>query len=366
MTSRLVLTTVLVLLGAQGCGKPKAQGEAQGAINTPPRETRVRVEVAKVAPSSAELEFTFPGEVKGARDALLASALGGFVESVSAKNGDAVKRGEVLARIDTSIHVARRDQARAEHEQAKSDRTRVQAMGEAASRAQREASQTRLLIAEAGLKLAEAQVARSLIVAPFDGVIGQMELDVGEVTPPGAPVARLVQLQPVLVTVSVADRDVAALRPGMPAKVSIDARPEVYPGTVARVSPVGNLRTRAFEAEIEVPTAQGQLLPGMIARVKVAATAAEQSIVLPQDAVVTRTNEVGVYLDEGGVARWRPLRLGKVVGNQVVVAEGLLGGERLVVTGHRELADGDRLDVSREGVCCRRGRVLFAGGEAVR
>lgn len=367
----VALPLCALLLASSGCKSSDATaGTAETADSqdaaSPKRESRIKVEVAQIQPSAASLEFVLPGEVEGSRDALLAAPAGGLVEAVLVAEGAQVKKGQSLARVDTSIQAARRDQAEADFAQATLDLERTTAMGEAVARAQSDAARTRLRISEAQLKLANAQVARSVISAPFDGVVAQLSLEVGEVTPPGAPVARLVQISPVMVGISVADRDVGALKQGMDVKVTTDALPGVLPGKITFVSPAGDLRTRAFRAKIEVPNPDGKLLPGMIARVRVDATATEESLVLPQHVIVTRAKEVGVYVAEGGIAQWRPLKLGNVVGQQVVVREGLQAGEKIVVTGHRELVHGDKLDAVRDGVCCTRGRVVFPGAEATR
>ncbi len=359
-----VLATSALLSGCSDADARAEQEKAAARGPTRPRlETRQRVEVAVLEPSAAVLEFTFPGEVEGSRDALLASSLGGYVEAVLANEGDRVKKGQALVRIDTSIHAARRDQAQADFDQAQTELERTRVMGEAISRAQREAAQTRAKIAESALKLAQAQVARSVVAAPFEGVVAQMDLDVGEVKAPGTPVVRLVQLDPIRVTLSVADRDVRALQPGLPVRISTDAMPQIMDGKVAYVSPAGDLRTRAFRVDVHAPNPDGKLLPGMIARARISAKDADGGLVIPQEVVVTHLDGVGVYLDDGGKAKWQPLELGSVVGEQVVVQSGVSPGDRLVVTGHRTLVDGDTLDIAREGRCCQRGRVLWGDEE---
>lgn len=366
MTRTLFIAAASLSLAASwGCAPKQAQ--AEGKAPPPAKEkadlnagSRLRVEVASLAPSEAVLAFTFPGEVEGSRDALLAAPLGGYVEAVLVREGDRVKKGQALLRVDTAIYAARRDQAQAEFEAAQREADRLKAMGDAVARAQRDAAQTRLKISEAGLTLAQTQLSRSIVTAPFDGVIAQLAPEVGEVTAPGAPVGRLVQLDPVKVTLAVADRDIAALSVGLPVAITTDALREVMPGKVRFVSPAADLRTRAFRAEIEAANGDGRLLPGMIARVKVDAQRARDSVVIPQDVVVTRMQEVGVYVPEDGAAKWRPLKLGPVVGQQVVVESGLSLGDKVVVNGHRDLVDGDLLDVAREGTCCSRGRVVWA------
>jgi membrane fusion protein (multidrug efflux system) len=197
------------------------------------------------------------------------------------------------------------------------------------------------------------------VTAPFSGVIGQVAIEAGEVVGPGSPVARLVQLDPIHVTVSVSDRDIGALRIGQRASVTTDAVATVFEGEVVAVDPAADLRTRTFMAEVAVPNPDGVLLPGMIAGVALSAELAGEGTVVPQDWIVTRLDGVGVFIVEDGVARWRAVQTGDVLHDQVSVTSGLDVGDLIVTTGHRTLADGDELIVSREGTCCTGGRVTY-------
>jgi hypothetical protein len=115
-----------------------------------------------------------------------------------------------------------------------------------------------------------------------------------------------------------------------------------------------------------LPNDDRQLLPGMIARVTLqteppAAGASEASgrIVISQDWAVTLRDGVGVFVVEGGTARFRMVQLGSILRKQVVVEKGLSVGDLLVVSGQRDLVDGDEVLVQRTGTCCNRGRVTF-------
>lgn len=319
----------------------------------------IRVEEAVVHPTEAALTLSFSGDVEGSRDASLAAPLGGYVESVDVKEGQAVRAGQVLARIDATTYTARRDQAEAQATQAAAELARVQGMGDLATPQQLLAAQTAARVAEANLKLAQTQLSRALLSAPFDGVVSLIALDPGEVAPPASPFCRLVRLDPVKVTFAVADRDAPLLHPDMPATVTVEARPGALQGRVSAISAVADARTRAFKGEVEVSNPDGRLSPGMIARVTVASAPLGPSLVIPQDAVVTRLQDVGVFVDEGGIARWRTLELGEVLRDAVRVTGGLSDGEHIVTTGHRELVDGDRLLVTRSGTCCTDGRVTW-------
>jgi membrane fusion protein (multidrug efflux system) len=374
---RLLLLTVGLL--AIGCGsqddagaqaRAAATANSAGASNTgaaksgerQPLDSKAssrRVEVATIESAVAKLEFALPGEVDGAKDAMLAAALGGYVEKVFVSNGDAVKAGQILARIDAAMHTARLEQTQVEYAAAERELKRTKSMGDAVSAAQLDNADSRFAGAKAALSQANIAVDRAVIRAPFAGTISNLEIEVGEVAPPGLPILRLIQLDPVKVSLAVSDREVASLEAGVPVQVSTGAEANVYAGTISHVSPAADPRTRAFRVEVTVPNADGALKPGMIATVKVSREIGGEAIVVPQDWVVTSIGGLGVFLEAAGVATWRPIKVGAVVRDQVIVREGLVKGDRVISTGQRELVDGDKVLVAREGRCCTDGRVTF-------
>ena len=352
------------LLGLSGCGQAAAEADPPSAQPEPDRETpsasATRVETAEVRPSSAALQMRLPGEVEGSRDALLAASLGGYVENVHVAEGDEVRNGQVLVRVDAATHSARLQQARIEVESAERELARAQRLRDAISEQQREAAQHRLDAARAAQRTAQVQAGRAVIRAPFAGTVAQLDAERGEVVAPGAPVVRLVQLDPVHISLAVPDRDVTALRVDMPARIRTRAHGTAIEGRVARISPAADLQTRAFEVVVEADNVEGRLLPGMIAQVEIDAEAATtEQIVLPQHVLVTRLENNGVFVVEDGIARWRVVEVANVVRDQVVIESGVRAGDVVVVTGHRELQDGDALLVARHGWCCDGSRVAF-------
>ena len=361
-------TLPIVLLGtlAAGCNAaPEAgpDGSTKPAPSVSSRATGVtRVETAVVRPSAADLVIQLPGEVEASRDANLASSLGGFIEKVNVDAGDTVKKGQVLALVDTTSHQVRRNQTKVELDAAKLELERAKKLGDALPAAQLDAAQARHDAARAAYLAADVQVARSVISAPFSGTVARCDAEVGEVASPGMPLIRIVQLDPVKVTVSLSDRDVINVKKGMKASVTTDARIDIISGEVSHVRPAADLNTRAFIAEIKLDNADDSLRPGMIANVQIQTEGqGGKQLVIPQDWLVTKPSQLGVFINDGGVARWRTVEAGSVVRNQVVILKGLSAGDELVIKGRRELADGDSLIVARKGVCCQEGRVVFDG-----
>jgi RND family efflux transporter MFP subunit len=304
-----------------------------------------------------------PGEVEPVRESRVAAALGGAVEKVPVDVGDVVAQGDVLARVDTKMQAANVKLIKVELKDARRELTRLQSMGKSVAAARVDAATTRVERAEAQLSVARINSGRSVVRAPFAGTIADVGTEEGEVLAPGMVVARLIQVDPAVISVSVADRDVGSLQLEGTAFITAAGLSQGVEGTITRIDPTANEKTRTFTVELQVPNPGSALRPGMIANVDFRQTVSAKAILLPQDFLVTRLDTNGVFVvDQDDVARWRPLELGDIVRDQVVVTGGLRAGERIVILGHRGLADGDPLIVAREGTCCTDGRVVF--GEA--
>jgi membrane fusion protein (multidrug efflux system) len=339
----------------------KEEAKAPAAEKQAPKARAVRVEVAAIAESRPSLDLVLPGEVEGSREAMLASPNGGYVEKVLADVGDKVKQGQSLAWVNKSMLDVQLQQAKVQLEMANTDFDMVERAGKSLPKARRDTAQFQKQAAEAQYQLAELNAQRAVVRAPFAGVVAERRVEQGEVLPPGGAVMRLVALDPLHVSLSVPDRDVVSLKLDMPAKVKAAAGSGIFEGKIERISPAADLNTRTFEVLIGVSNAEGQLRPGMIATVQIGVAMEGERLAIPQHVLVTRLDGNGVFVDEGSVARWRPLKLGQVVRGQVIVESGIGPGDRVVVTGHRELQDGDPLLVARSGRCCTNGQIVFEG-----
>ncbi len=357
----LISLPLLALAMSVGCGAGADVHDPSNAPANVASATATRVEVAVIRQSDANIDLTLPGEVMGGRDAVLASGLGGIVERVRVSEGDTVVAGQVLIQVDSEAYAAQRDQVEAQLRLATSDLERIQQLGDLVTAQQIEQAETQVAVLQGQRRGVLSQLRQANVKAPFSGTIGQLDLEPGEFAAPGAALVRVVQLDPVMIDLTVSDRDRAALNVGEMVAVSASGTGAIYQGVVGHIGPAADLRTRSFPVEVFVDNPEGALLPGMIASVRVRSQVGEGALVIPQDWVVTKMEGPGVFVDVDNVAQWRDLELGAVIRDQVVVLGGLSVDERLIMTGHRELADGDELLVVREGVCCEGGRAVFGG-----
>lgn len=355
-----------LVLGACNSDEQSVQAEKPSQLagdGETPQLDGMRVEVAIVKPSNRGLTLRVPGEVEGIRDAELGASMGGYIEQVSVEEGQHVKKGAVLARVDSQTYSTRLLRARVEKRAAERELERVESLGDSIASAEVDAARDRVDSASAQLRELQVAAGRSVINAPFEGTIVRVDAEVGETASPGVPLFRLVQLNPVRVNISLSDRDIAMAKVGMPATVDVGARSGLRRGKVVQISQAADLKTRSFEALVELENDGEEVLPGMIAQVTLKSAdttgADESKLLISQDWLVTDPEGVGAFVAENGKAVWRPLELGPVVRRQVEVKKGLKEGDALIIVGHRALQDGDDVLIHRKGVCCENGRAVF-------
>ncbi len=362
VTAKTILVAMTVALF--GCDQDE-EPVGKGAGHDPraaPVVRAVRIEAATIQPSSFSIQLARPGEVEPAREAAIAAALGGQIEKVNVSVGDQVDAGQVLAKVDASLYGAQVSLARVEVDEAKRELDRLRTMGGTVPRVRLDAAETRVEREQAKLRISKIRASRSTLKSPFAGVVAECEIEPGEVAPPGAALVKIVSLDPARVSVSVADRDVGGLEVGSSAAVTAAGASAPVAGTISRIEPMADIKTRSFMVEVEVSNPEGKLRPGMIANVVFHGGINQERIVLPQEFLVTKRDSNGVFVvGEGDVAEWRSLTLGVLVRDQIVIDDGLQAGEKVVVLGQRALSEGDPLIVSRLGSCCEAGRVRFPG-----
>ncbi len=289
----------------------------------------------------------------------------GRVIEVAVEVGDRVAAGASLVRLDeieTSAQLAqataRFDGARAALGQAQLDLERGQRL--AASRDISEGELDRLRLArdtsaaaateaEAAVTLARKRLADCLITAPFGGVISERSVELGSWVSLGSPVVRVVDRQRIKMRAAASQGERARLRVGLPVGVKVHALPEsTFSGQVRLLGTESDPATGSYLVEAAVSralTASGaRLLPGMEGTIKVILKEFD-ALVVPRQALIDDSEGAILYVAEQGHARQLRPRLGHLTAELAEVVEGLEAGDRVIVQGQHQLADGDLVEV---------------------
>lgn len=337
----------------------------------------VEVEVFRVQKGDVEETVTNSraGTVRARRDARLSVEIAGRVVELCALEGDTVKAGAPLVRLDETDVVAGLDlagkrldtaramvkEAEALHEDARLELERNQGLGDVskavldrlqkkldAAAAQVEAARARVAQEDAAVEMAESQRGKVVLRAPFAGVVAERHIQLGEWAVPGKPVMRLLD-QNFYVHAELDEVDLARVEQGLPARVLLDPyRGESFAGRVVRVAPFVSdveAQNRTVEIEVEFEGEHPPLKPGTSADVEVILQRAGDVLRIPTYALLEGGH---VLVADGARAKARTVEAGLRNWEFVEIRGGLSEGEPVIVTLDREeVRDGASIRVRR-------------------
>ncbi|HZS05628.1 MAG TPA: efflux RND transporter periplasmic adaptor subunit [Blastocatellia bacterium] len=180
------------------------------------------------------------------------------------------------------------------------------------------------------LELARQQLSYTTLYAPSDGAVREKKTSVGEYLAAGTPVATLVRLHPLRMRVEVPEREAHGIRVGLPVKVTVNEVAGDFAGRVVRLSPAIQEQSRTLVVEAEVDNQQGKLRPGAFAKAEIQTSTSNGVITIPPSAVVTFAGIQKVYVVKDGKALEKPIVTGRREADWVEVTEGLEAGEAVV------------------------------------
>lgn len=343
------------------CGGDARAGDAAGGAELQATEQAtfqrvINVEVQLVEPQPFREVIRITGTVQANQDVTLSAEESGVVRELLVPRGASVGQGDPLVRIDDAVlqSQVREAEARAALAQESWERRRrlFEEDGVGSELAYLEA-RYQAEQAQAQLATLRERLSRTIIRAPIRGVVDERMVEVGTMVSAGTPVLRMVQIDPVKVQGGVPERFAEDVRAGGAARVTFDVlRGEVFRADVRFVGSTVNPRNRTFEVELTLPNPGQVIKPEMVANLELSRRDLTDALVIPQNALV-RVEEGFVLFVAGvedgeAVAQVRPVRLGPAQRNLVVVEEGLTAGDRLIVLGQNQVANGDRIQVVRE------------------
>ncbi len=326
---------LLLLATAYGCAVEPAR-----AVSAPPRRA---VHVAKAERTSRSVVTEVVGTVRAVRSSNVAALVSGTVAEVRVGLGSTVRAGEVLVRLSAREIDARLEQARAMATLATPERDRaasLKALG-AISTAQYEQAVSQWNVAQAREAEAHAIAQRTLVRAPFAGVVSEKRVNVGDAAMPGQ--ALLVVEAPGAFRFEARVPETIALGVGQAIPVRIDGVAHDLAGTIAEIQPASDEATRTRLVKVALPTTFehrsgrfGRLLLGGGSSVAVS---------IPAQALVRRGQLEGVFVVAAGSARLRLVRAARERAGRLEIASGLVGGEDVVLAQGADLVDGEPVEV---------------------
>lgn len=339
MINRLGITSFVFVLILTACG------DGNKKIYTQPDKIRV-LPTELVERADIPIVDSEPGSVVSDDRIELSSRVVGFIKNLDVREGQKVKKGDVLVQIDPSdinqaIRQAQAGVAAAETDLADAVRdlsafstgaTQGWASADAKLKAKmrRDIALTALTKAKAALSSANAQQAYTTILSPVNGVVVARHKHSGDMAITGVPILTIESREVLLFKVFVPESIVGSIIPGMAASVRIDALPgNAIKGAVQRLVPSGDPLTRRYEVDVILP-GSAKILPGMFGRAEFV-LGSFPAPAIPKRVLVQRGGLDGVFVvDEKNVAHFRWLRLGREWNGLIEVTSGLSLGERIL------------------------------------
>ncbi|GAB4295492.1 MAG: efflux RND transporter periplasmic adaptor subunit [Myxococcota bacterium] len=355
-----------VLSACEGAGA-KEDGKELG-------QSAPRVRAEKIERRAITEAVPFTGTIEPYESVNLTPDVPGRVLKIFVKEGDRVKKGALIARLDTKAAELQYEQAKAAMglaeanlKAAEQSYERMKALHESNSISKDqwekvefgfEAAGKQLEQARSAVALAEYQIKVSAIYAPFEGIITYKGVSEQEHISPlmmsfgqnPITVVTLTDISRVFVVGNLAENDMVRVKKGMKAIIKIDSLPErSFEGEVAFINPVADPMSRTFKVKIEVENAEETLKGGMYARAEVITDASKEALVVPRSALLNEPQGNYVFVTEGdNVARKIWVKTGLSRDGMVEITEGLSNGQRVIVDGNFGLRDGLKIEIMKD------------------
>ncbi|UCE52630.1 MAG: efflux RND transporter periplasmic adaptor subunit [Desulfobacterales bacterium] len=336
----VILTVLLAAFAMTGCKDRDSMANTEtNSLESP----AVPVSVVVVNPIPMKDVIYLPGETEAWQDVQVAANTAGRIEWIGPREGQNVKKGALLAKIDVSALKAALDHAEAAHQLAEDLYQRRHRLYENKIIAKEELdqSETQRKLTLTDLEQIKVKYNHGFPKSPITGIINHLYVDVGEYADVGKPIADIVNIDKIKINVRVPELDVRYVKKGQKTPIKIDAFPDrTLIGTVDFVAFKADPATKTFLVRSVIDNPDHDIRPGMIGRVVFVRRIIPDAIAAPLFALVDKGGERIVFVEKNGVAESRTISIGVIEGDRIQITSGLDAGDHLIVKGHTEVEDG--------------------------
>lgn len=344
----LLLMCALIFILYQAIGEESktiaAKKESEIKAEKPP----VNAVTLQLEPTTITDRINLPGAIEPWTRLMLMAKISGTVEEVLVSDGSHVKKGDVLARIEDLDYKIAVERAKAAYTLARNDFERdreIYKKGVIPS-ATLDINRTKMETTKADYDNARLMLSRTVVTSPMDGVIRRLDAKVGLQLSIGDPIAEILETDKVKAIIGIPESDVSAVRKLDTVHLTIqalgdrqvDARKHFF-------SPAPETTARLYNMELKIDNPEGEILTGMFVRADIIKKQIHNAIAIPFYSVISRNNEQYVYVEKDGVAVRKDVSIGIMENWMVEVVDGLAAGDHLIVEGHRDVEDGQKIKI---------------------
>jgi membrane fusion protein (multidrug efflux system) len=301
------------------------------------------VEVARAEVMSANREITVVGTLNSNEAVVVTAEIAGRVTEIAFDEGHRVSAGQLLVRLDRSILKAQRDRAEASLTLSRANRERADVLLKNAAISKREwdEASAQWQLDEANLRLAQVQLDKTVLRAPFDGVLGLRYVSEGGYVQTGQPIVTLDDTDLLKVDFRVPEVFSSNLKIGQTVEVGVDAAPKrTFYGKVYAIDPKVDVSGRSLLVRGKIPNSDHVLRPGMFARVLLVIEEKPNTLMIPEQAIISRGGGQIVYTVVDGKVVEAAVTVGLRRRGLVEITEGLTPGDTVITAGQIKVRPG--------------------------
>jgi len=312
------------------------------------------ITAAEVSEDRWSRETTAVGTFRAVNGAELTTEAGGIVTQIHFNNGDEVEKGQRLVSLDIEADEAELERLESVEQLASMELTRYRRLYEEGNSSQSELQrrESEAAQAAASVKAQKARIRQKTIRAPFDGISGIRQVNIGQYVSPGNPVVAVQSLDPIYLDFTLPERQFASIQPGLSLSARVDSYPtRSFDGEITAIEPSVSESTRTFRAQATLENSDLELRPGMFGRVRLDLGEPQDVMVIPQSAVQFDPYGNSVFVivedDDGDLlVQRRFIRTGERRGDLVAVVDGLEKGDRVATSGLLKLRNNARVKIN--------------------
>lgn len=347
----IVITAIVFLLALPKLKllqNTKKEGAAIGPSVGGQRGGKLSVEAVIIKPTKLDNKLTVTGSVQANESLELKSEGSGKITGLYFKEGKQVKKNDLLLQINDEEIRAQLQKQKYNKKLNEDNEFRQRKLLEkdAISQEEYDNALNRLNTTQADIRVLEAQLEKTKVKAPFDGVIGLRYISEGAYISPNTSIATLYNISPAKIEFAVPGRYSTQVTVGKRILFTIENDLKVYEGEVYAIEPRIDPETRTLKIRALADNSSGVLLPGQFVKVEVILESTDNAILVPTEAVIPEQGGKKVYIAENGKAKEVKIETGLRMERLLEVLSGLKANDTLITTGILQMRPGLDIEVS--------------------
>ncbi len=339
----LLFFVIVLCIFIYRCGS-----DAESKTAEKDKPAAVPVEVSRVVIDDVSAYFSGTATLEAEEEAIVVARVAGVVKEILAEEGQRVKKGQILARLDDEQMRFRLNQAEADYNKLAKENERNEELfrKNLISADAFDKIRFEFEAKKASLDLARLELNYASIRAPIDGIVAARFIKTGNMVNTNEQTFKITDFEPLNALLYIPERHMRKLEFRQSVSITVDAVPENnFKGFVKRISPVVDPQSGTCKVTIEVEDQQNRLKPGMFGRVNIIYDTHHQTLLVPKEAIMSEDRESALFVVRDSIACRKIVNCGYVNGTHVEILDGLNEGDTVVTIGQASLKDSSRVDI---------------------